>query len=51
MKNHQWILISLFLLESIVTVLAAGEATLYRDEWGVPHIWGTSHGASHWLRA
>jgi len=25
--------------------LEAGEATVYRDQWGVPHIWGDSYGA------
>jgi acyl-homoserine-lactone acylase len=31
---------------SSATALNAGEATLYRDQWGVPHIWGDDHGVA-----
>ena len=36
------ILVALFLAPPL---LQAGEATVYRDQWGVPHIWGDSYGA------
>jgi len=29
----------------LVSPLQAGESTVYRDQWGVPHIWGDSYGA------
>lgn len=36
---------ALLLVLFLVPPLQAGESTVYRDQWGVPHIWGDSYGA------
>ena len=38
------VLASMFVL-LLAPRLWAGESTVYRDQWGVPHIWGDSYGA------
>lgn len=39
------ILPAILLVFFLCPPLEAGEATVYRDQWGVPHIWGDSYGA------
>ena len=44
-----WCLLALFSAASFVSApfnVLAGEATLYRDTWGVPHIWADDHASA-----
>jgi acyl-homoserine-lactone acylase len=40
------LLVGLFVVIALAAPLSAGEATLHRDSWGVPHIWADDYSSA-----